>query len=199
MLKKLLINSFLCATLLMQASCVTKYLWGDKHYEEKIEQFFVGADGRYVVLVGSNYHYIFTDSSGVLKDVLMLKQRGILTFSVEKSYLKLNSNNDLNGYIVLEGPFDLLPMEDIGLLQSRGFRPNKENEISIKINLSGRRYQAKYLGQGATGMSTSYMIPVYYSDSGLVKGVGKAAITPVAVTLDAVLLIGKVVVYPLSW
>jgi hypothetical protein len=31
-----------------------------------------------------------------------------------------------------------------------------------------------------------------------VKGVGKAAITPIAVTLDAVLLIGKVVVYPFS-
>lgn len=197
---KTLTNLFLCLALLLSSSCVTKYIWGDKSYEERIDQFLAGADGRYIVFVGQDYHYIFTDNTAILKTVLSLRQQGILTINLDKTHLKLNSNNDIAGDFVMSGPFNLLPVEDRGVLQALGFRPDKYDNVTIKVKLSGRRYVAKYLGSNLPSLSTNaYTMPIYYNDSGIVKGVGKAAITPIAVGLDAVLFIGKIVVYPLSF
>lgn len=189
----------LCSALLLSSSCITKYVWGDKKYEEVVDKFFVGADGRYVVLVGGEFHYVFSDDNGLLKTILSLKQRGILTVDEKKTYMKLENNNDVAGFFVIEGPFSILPPEDSYLLTSLGYRPDKHDRISIKIKLTGRRYQSRYLNQMASEPgSTSYRIPIYYHDSNLVKDVGKIAVTPVAVTLDAVLLIGKIIVYPMT-
>jgi len=71
--------------------------------------------------------------------------------------------------------------------------------LIIKVRLSGKRYLPKYLGNNnATTLGSGVTLPIYYKESNFIKGVGKAAITPIAVTLDAVLLIGKVAIYPFS-
>lgn len=196
---KILKSLILCATLILLSSCVTKFLWGYKKYDEKILQAYVGSDGRYVVFVAQEYHYIFTDNSGLLKEVLGLKTQNILTINPEKTYLKLDANNDIKGHIVIEGPFDILAQEDMIKLGTLGVRPNRDDNVSIKINLVGRRYAARYLGAQAASNSAVYKIPIYYNDdNSFAKSVGRVAVTPVAVTLDAVLLIGKVVIYPLK-
>jgi hypothetical protein len=197
MKNKIIINFLLCASLLFSTSCVTKAIWGDKSYDENVEQFFVGSDGRYVVLIGEKYHYIFTDDSGLFKTILMLRQKGILTLDTNKSHLKVDGNNNINGNFTISGPYSILPPSDIKTLRGLGFSGDKDDEVSIKIKLSGRRYAAKYIGQNTAVTNVAYTIPIYYNDSGVIKDVGKAAITPVAVTLDAVLLIGKIVIYPL--
>jgi hypothetical protein len=184
--------------LLFNSSCITKFIWSDKSYKEKIGQFYIGADGRYVVLIGTNYHYILSDNSGLLKEIFSLKQQGVLSIDLQKTHLKLDSNNDIEGDFVLRGPFTVLPEEDVAKLRFLGFSPDRSDDISIKIKLKGRRYVAKYLGEAVTKLGTNYVIQIYYSDSGLVKGVGKAAITPIAVLLDGALLIGKIVIYPLT-
>ncbi len=200
MTKKLIINFLLCLAICFTASCtLTKLVWEDKKYDEKITQFFVGADGRYIVLVSANYHYIFTDNSGLFKEVLSLKQRGVLTINIDETYLKLKSNNEIKGEFVISGPYSILPAEDKVVLTRFGFKPDDNDDISVVIRLTGRRYVAKYLGQGAPGPNINYVIPIYYNDSTLAKDVGKAAITPITVTLDTALLIGKIIVYPLSW
>jgi hypothetical protein len=192
--KKIITTLFCFLSLLMLSSCLTKALWGNKSYQERISQFLVGEDGRYVVLISPSFHYVFTDNTGILKIILGLKQRDVLSIDPRRTTLKLSSNNDINGDIVVSGPFSLLPVEDIGVLSSLGIRPNNRDEVTIRIRVAGRRYQAKYLGSAPT-LATDFMIPIYYSDENLVKGIGKAAITPIAVGLDAVLLIGKVMVY----
>jgi hypothetical protein len=192
-------TAFLIASLLLTTSCITKALWGHKSYDEEIKQFYVGADGRYVVLVAPEYHYIFTDNSGILREILSLKQQGILTLS-QKTFLNVDENNNIAGDVILEGPHDLLPQEDMIKLQLLGLSPDKNNNIVIRMSLTGRRYSARYLNQSqSSNLNNSYRIKVYYTDDiGFAEGVGKAAITPVAVTLDAVLLIGKVAIYPLT-
>ncbi|NBV05984.1 MAG: hypothetical protein EBS06_01960 [Proteobacteria bacterium] len=197
-LKKIFINSFLLLALLLQTSCVTKYIWGDKSYEEEIEQFLVGADGRSIALIGVNYHYVFSDNSGLLRTFLSLKQKSVLAINSEKTHLKLSDNNDVAGDLVIEGPASILPREDLRLLKSLGFMPDRKDIISIKIKLVGRRYAPRFLGQGASRLNEFYTLQIYYSDSNLAKDVGKAAVTPIAVTLDAAILIGKVVFYPFS-
>lgn len=199
MLKKFLRNFLLCALLLTQSACLTKYLWGDDVYNENVSQFLIGEDGRYVVLIGEKYHYVLIDGSGLFYKILGLKQNNTLTVNPKKSHLKLDQNNEIRGYLTIEGPFGVLPIEDVGLLTSLGIKPDRRDNVSIKINLSGRRYAAKYLGQTLTNSSSIYRIPISYDgDSNFVKDIGKAAITPIAVGLDAVFLIGKVVVSPMT-
>jgi len=183
---------FLVLVLFVQSSCVTQALWGDKSYEEKITQFFVGSDGRYVVLVGEKYHYIFADNSGVLKVILSSGRNNALTIKPDQSYLKLSSGNEVKGDLVMGGPSSLLSAEELQALERLGVRPNAKGDLLVYINLSGRRYAAKYLGDGLNRSNTTQIITIYYRDSNLVKNVGKIAVTPIAVGLDAVLLIGKV-------
>lgn len=197
-MKKLFTKILLCAALLLTSSCVTKFIWGDKSYQEQINQFFVGADGRYVAMLGDDYHYVFSDNSGVLKTILSLKQQGVLTINAEKSHLQLLPNNDVKGKLVMDGPFSILDRDDAKLLRQMGFTPDRHDVITVKMELSGRRYAAKYLNQNLTKVNTSHVITIYYHDSNVVKDVGKVAITPIAVSLDAVLMIGRVVVAPFT-
>lgn len=189
----------LILVLLTTSSCITQYMWGGTTYREEIAQFLIGQNGRYVVLVGNKYHYVLIDDSKVFSNILGLKQKKILTINSRKSKLKLDTNNELIGHLTLEGPFSVLPLQDAALLTSLGFRPDDEDVISIKIKVSGRRYAARYLGgQNLSKSNNVLMLPVTYYDSGFAKDIGKAAITPVAVGLDAVILIGKAIVYPFS-
>lgn len=190
-------NIFFCTVLLLSTSCITKYLWGDQSYEEQIYQVFVGQDGRYVVLVSPEYHYVFTDSSGLMREILSLKQENVITMNRRKSFFKLSNNNDVNGEIFLEGPFDLLAREEAIRLHTLGVLPDSKDNLAVKIKLNGRRYAARYIGQTAnkTPLGIKRITIYYRGDSSPAKDAGKVAITPIAVTLDAVLLIGKVVLY----
>ena len=196
-IKKLLTSLTLCATLLLSTSCVTKFLWGDKSYKEQINQFFIGSDGRYVAMIGEDYHYVFSDNSGILKTILSLKQQGVLTINVTKSHLKLYTNNDVKGTLVMDGPFSILDRDDAKTLMRLGFSPDSRDRMTVKMELTGKRYAAKYLNQNLNKVNTSHVITIYYHDSNVVKDVGKVAVTPIAVGLDAVLLIGKIVISPL--
>lgn len=115
-----------------------------------------------------------------------------------KTRLKLDENNEIQGYLTLEGPFSILPIEDIGFLTNMGFQPDEDDIVSIQINIKGRRYLARNLGQNLLQSKSIYYIPISYNDSTAAQDLSKAAITPIAVGLDAVLLIGKIIVYPLS-
>ncbi len=188
----------LFAILLLANSCLTKMIWGDKSYQEQINQFFVGSDGRYVAMLGDEYHYVFSDNSGILKTLLSLKQQGVLTINPSKSHLQLHANNDVTGTLVMDGPFSILDREDAKTLMRMGFSPNRKDILEVKMELTGRRYAAKYLNQSLARTNTSHTITIYYHDSNVVKDVGKVAITPIAVGLDAVLMIGKIVVSPFT-
>lgn len=188
----------LCCSVISCGFTFTGSIWGKKSYDEIIRQFFVSSDGRYIALIGNNYHYVLTDGSNVLKAVLSLKQKDALKLDEKKTRLEINKNNDITGDFVLEGPFSMLSAEDMMTLRNFGVRPDRYDNVSITIKVSGRRYLPRYLGAEISSLSTPYIIKVYYNDSNIAKNVGKAAITPVAVGLDAVLLIGKAVLFPLS-
>lgn len=194
MIKKILIIS----TLLCLTSCLTNFLWGARTYREEITQFYVGSDGRYVVLMGPQYHYVFSDNSGILKEVVALQKGGSLALASDTT-LELDSNNNVSGEVVLNGNADLISAQDAFKLQSLGFIPNSRNDIKVKMKLQGRRYSARYLsGVSSEAVKRYYITINYREDAGVVGSVGKAAITPVAMTLDAALLIGKVVIYPFT-
>mgnify|MGYP000411471207 FL=1 len=108
---------FFCLILFFTSSCITKSLWSGKIYDESINQFLIGEDGRYIVMIGGQYHYVFADESRVLSRIVLLKQKGIITIDYKKTLLKLDKNNEIKGYLILEGQFSNLPIEDIPRIQ----------------------------------------------------------------------------------
>ncbi len=194
MLKKIF---YIAILLFLTTSCITRYLWGERKYEDRINSVLVGENGRYVVLVGQQYHYILTDNSGLLNRVLLLKQSQVLTIDPKKTTLRLDNDNNLDGKITMTGPFNLLPVEDMGTLTSMGIRPDGDDNISIEMQVSGRRYAARYVTAQLARADKSFVIPIYYNeDSNFATDIGKAAITPLTVGLDTVIFVGKAVVYP---
>jgi hypothetical protein len=198
MRKKIGVTISIILILLSTSSCVTNFLWGARSYNEEITKFYIGEDGRYIVLIGPQYHYVFTDNSGALSAVLSLQQKNLLRMKEETNSFELDNNNNIEGSLTLTGDFDLIPQQDVINLQVLGFTPNKYNEIPITLNLKGRRYSAKYLQKNTSqNLQHRYFIKVSYrKNTALITGVGKAAVTPIAVTLDAALLIGKVAIFP---
>lgn len=79
MTKKLL----LIALLLSQVSCMTMKLW-DKTYDETFSNFSVSPKGDLIALIGDRYHYVFTDNSGLLKDLFMWRDSHLLFIDVKK-------------------------------------------------------------------------------------------------------------------
>ena len=96
-----------------------------------------------------------------------------------------------------------MSQQDAIRLQLIGFTPNASNDVEIKLKLKGRRYSARFLQQRPSAAdfdrNRRYFVTVKYrKEIGVAEGVGRAAITPVAVTLDAALLIGKVAIFPFT-
>lgn len=197
--KTCIINLLLIISLLASSACVTKFVWGQKQYTENVTQLLIGERGQYVVLIGKEYHYVLTDSSGILATVLGLRQEELLKINIKKTYMRILSQNRIEGRVVINGPFNILPIQDIALLRARGLHEDKRGDIEIEVDVQGKRYRARPLGSQFAGLGGVYKIPVYYSsDSNIVKDVGRMAITPITVSLDAVLLIGKAIIYPVT-
>ena len=187
---------FLLAAFLLIASCaVTKSMW-DKKYNETFRQFLVSKDGQYVVFLGKNYHYIFTDNLSAIKELLLWQNRNLLFINIEKTFLKLDLQNNVTGHAVIESFFNKLPRADYEFLRSLGFRSEDGNALSLKINLVGKRYLPRDdIGEYLPMLDRTYIVPVHYSSTFWSK-VGKVALTPITVAADATILIGKIVLQP---
>jgi len=186
----------LVAVLLLLASCgITKSLWNG-NYNETFRQFLVSQDGKYVVFLGKNYHYIFTDNSSVIRELLLWSNRNCLFINVEKTFLRLDLKNNVTGHVVIESFFNRLPHDDYEFLRSLGFRSEGGKALSMKINLAGKRYLPRDdLGQYLPELDRTYIVPIHYSST-FWSNVGKVALTPITVAADATILIGKIILHP---
>ena len=185
----------LCLTLLMQTSCVTKHIWKNSSYDEKIEKFLIDTNGVPVTFIGNNgYYYKLSDRTGILRTFLLLKQKNILTLEKDKNYLKLFPNNDVSGKLIIKGPFNILPPIDIDSLHRVGLRGNSRDAIRIEIDLIGRRYPLQYLGDAkyhASSLYRGYNVPVYFNDHTVLGDSARVLLTPFTIALDVVGLLGK--------
>lgn len=194
---KILLISIIAIITLTNCS-VTKYLWAPKRYSENINKFLIGEDGRYIALIGKDYHYILSDNSRILKDILLIRQKDNIYIDEYETNLKLDRNNQIKGDLVIKGYFLSLSPQDQLKIKKMNAKIDRKDYFSIKISITGKRYVARYLGFEKEAPDISYKIFINYDDSSLSKDVGRIAATPIAVTLDAVLLIGKIVLIPLS-
>lgn len=192
---QLILLAILLPLLLSSCAVATKKLWQKDHYNEKISSFLVGTDGRYIVFLGERYHYILTDNSGILKKVLELRP-GILHFNSKRSSINVAKNNYITGNIILDGrSSDLTPGE---LSYISNYSNINSDFVTININISGRRYKPRSFASYEINKNVIYYDIKIYEDKSLSKleSIGKAAITPLTLTVDAILTIGFIALVP---
>ncbi len=195
--KKLISVGFLLSSLLLINSCVTKSLW-QKTYPETFQNFSVSRDGSRVALVGAKYHYVFTDNSGILRSLLTWQERGLLFIDVSKTRLKVDLDNDVYGYATIESFTNQLRPEQFLFLTSMGFKNKDGSALFLKLPLQGKRYLPRNdLQVFLPRLSRPYVVDVNY-EQGILKKAGNVALTPLTVTADSVLLLGKIILFPFS-
>lgn len=182
--------------ILFLTSCtVTKALW-HRTYDETFKEFLVSRDGKLIVFLGKNYHYIFSDDSGLIKELLYWHRRDLVFINAEKTDLRLDNNNNVTGYVFIES-FDMdMPRQEHIFLESLGFREMPEGSLVLKLKVAGKRYLPRNdLGQSPASFDRTYVIHIDYP-TGFFGGMAKVALTPITVAADATIFIGKVLLVP---
>lgn len=188
----------LIALFLISSSCkVTSYMW-NRSYNDTIKNFLVSHDGRNVIFLGQKFHYVLSDHTNVLKHILSWRGRSILFIDTEKTDLVLDGKNNLSGKIVIEAFFSKLEKRDWVFLKSLGFVKNKErNALALTMDVKGKRYLPRNLGPNLPYLHHSYVISIR-RPPGVKESIGMAALTPITITVDGVILLGKVILSPFS-
>ena len=179
-------------------SCtLTQKLWHPS-YEDTVGRFMISQNGEYVVFLGKNYHYVFNDNSNIVKDLLFSPYHFLLSIDSIETHIKLSRSNDLEANIVVKpnvGELDPIASQQF---YNFGFRYNSDHELALRIKLYGKRYFAdRDFSDIASPLNRQYSIKIYEEIS-TTKKIENAALTPITLTIDATLTIGKILLLPLS-
>jgi hypothetical protein len=195
--KKVIFLFFGIAALFALTACEhTKKLWEDS-YLEKVKNFLISQDGKYVVFLGKNYHYVFSDDSGILKEILELDKDKIIEFDDEKSEIKLDDSNNLEATIFLKTfDLELLPQESV-LLKKLGFKTSLDDDfMSLIINLRGKLYKSENDSNFYnSALEETYDLKIIRHASSA-RDLKKISLTPITLIEDSVLLIGEILLIP---
>lgn len=185
---------FILISITILTSCkITKSLWQPSSYNDKIQNFVTTKGGGQIAFLGQKYHYIFDDKSGVMKRLLFWTQHQILYIDLSQTKLQLDEFNNISGYAEIKTIVSDLRLEDVAYLRSVGFTRDQENNWSTKVFLFGKRYAPNLENYRQYSLSKEYEIQIYYplDETSNLKQVGKVIISPITITLDAILWLGE--------
>lgn len=196
-------NFLLSTAALALSGCTTASLLKEStedtvdYQREKVSGFFASVDGKKLVVLGTDYHYVM-DQIGDLPQVLQspLKPR----LNAEFSYFDLDHDNHVFGQVTLQLKGKVSDAER-QQLQMEGFEcKGFQEEVWTKVyKVRGTRYLAKgfELPASVSKFNHDYEIIVRESHS---PGVKRAMVllTPVTLAMDGVLVLGGIVLAPVA-
>jgi hypothetical protein len=170
-------------------------LWKDNfhYYKENVDSVLISADGKQLVFLGPDYHYIFDAPPALVGALRTPALHGLIRG--ELGTFRVDTEGKISGGIKLIGERH---MGDDPALEAQftalGFKDAYGN-WQFEGQLSGTRYAANGFklpasmrDQGAA-LNRAYSVDVREPDSGL-RTAGKVLVTPVAVGADGVVLAG---------
>ena len=136
----------LLAVLFLISSCefLTPKLWKKSYYHDDVEQFLISQEGKNIIFIGTNYHYIFSNNSNIQK---MLKEKNTSKLKMVIGDFEIKSNNKIEGdikFIISQhdiGNKNRTIVKDLGLKRSK-YR-HHYHEYVKNIHLTGTRYLPK--------------------------------------------------------
>ena len=55
-----------------------------------------------MIFVGEKFHYVFNDDSEILENILSLEDKKYLFIDSDESFIEVDKNNNINGYIIFD-------------------------------------------------------------------------------------------------
>jgi len=193
-MKKIILILFSILTL---SSCkITESIW-HPHYSDKIQDFVTTKGGGQIAFLGEKYDYIFDDQNGAIKRLLFWSGHDLLIIDTDKTKLYLDEYNGVSGYAEIKTAMPNLKVKDVAYLESLGFIRYEKTHWSGRLFLSGKRYEKNPNNYKSYSLGTKYSINIYYPNNNSNKFVlaGKTLISPITITLDAILWVPNKVIY----
>ncbi len=187
---------FILFSILILSSCaITKSMWHPS-YSDKIQDFVTTKDGRQIAFLGEKYDYIFDDQNNGLKKILFWSERDLLFLDTKKTKLQLDEYNNISGYVEIKTVMPNLKIKNVVYLESLGFVRYDKTQWSGRLFLSGKRYQKNPANYKSHYLNAQYSIDIYYpKNSNKLGQVGKILISPITITIDAILWLPKKIIY----
>ena len=170
-------------------------LWKDNfhRYQENVDSVLISADGKQLVFLGPDYHYIFDAPPALVGALRTPALHGLIRG--ELGTFKVDTEGKISGRIKLIGERH---MGDDPSLEAQfkalGFE-YAYGDWQFEGQLSGTRYAANgfrlpaSMQEKGAALRHAYTVDVREPDSGL-RTAGKVLATPVAVGADGVVLAG---------
>ncbi|MGU7773944.1 hypothetical protein ACV229_27665 [Burkholderia sp. MR1-5-21] len=197
MMRRRLLAAGMIASSFALSGCFTSDLYErkDKQYLESVSAFMITEDGKQLVVLGEQYHYIF-DMPDKLRPVLLSGYRKSLRSSFYSFYA--------DGSAVTGRYQTALPRNASAETQQAaaadGFKDDG-NGLALNGEISGKRYSANGFAQvqktAALPFNERYQVSITEPLSAFDKGLRLLA-TPVTVAADGVLVLGGVVLLPVA-
>ncbi|WP_175710223.1 hypothetical protein [Burkholderia ambifaria] len=196
--RRRLLAAGMAAASLPLSGCFTPKLYKESAYHEQVSAFMITEDGKKLVVLGRDYHYIF-DLPASLRPVLQSGYRK----SLHTQFTDFRGNGSgVTGHYRI-----LLPKnasaDDQQAATADGFTAAQAGHV-LEGDIGGKRYstegfadKAKDKDNAAQAFNEPYN--VYVRESPSVVGMGlRILATPVTVAADGVLVLGGIVLLPIA-
>ncbi|MFM7620098.1 MAG: hypothetical protein ACKO47_00640 [Alphaproteobacteria bacterium] len=198
---KKILNSFILLTWLLinLGSCketITQKIWSDNFFNEVFYEFLISKDGQFIIFLNNQYHYVFNDHLGKIKQLILWKKsRELLHINIDKTELNIDKDNNLLGNVVVDADITSLNKNDLNLLRNIGFEKNND-KMTIIFRVFGKRYLSTSQITNHVGrLSAPYNIRVFYQLKTKQK-IAKASLTPITILLDSLYISGSILSFP---
>ncbi|VWC76056.1 5-formyltetrahydrofolate cyclo-ligase [Burkholderia lata] len=193
--RRRLLAAGMAASSLALSGCFTPKLYKEDGYSEQVSGFMMTEDGKKLVVLGTDYHYIF-DLPAQLRPVLMSGYRKSLhtTFAAFHA-----SGGSVTGHYRIVLPKDASD-GDRQAAAADGFTAEQAGLV-LEGDISGKRYSTEGFADKYKTSTQPFNQPysVYIRQSPSVVGMGlRILATPITVAADGVLVLGGVVLLPFA-
>jgi hypothetical protein len=187
----------LIAFSIFTTSCngLTKKLWNWHGYEENFKHFLINQQNGYVVFLAQKFHYIFIDNSNLMKNILLWQDRRTLFIDTSETEIHVDKNNQASGEVMIRSFSENLMPHREAFLINHGFKRDNKGWY-LKLKIFGTRYLANPNIHGNfPQLDLSYKIKIAED---LKKGeiLTATTLTPIAITADGIITIGKILLSP---
>jgi hypothetical protein len=183
--------------IIFATSCdgLTKKLWNWHNYEEEFKHFLINSQNGYVVFLAQKFHYVFIDNSNLMKNILLWKERRTLYIEVSATEIHIDKNNQATGEVLIRSFSENLMPHREAFLINHGFKKDNKGWY-LKLKIFGTRYLANPNIHGNfPQLDLNYKIKIAEE---LNKGeiLTATALTPITITADGIIMIGKILLSP---
>ena len=196
--RRRLLAAGMAAASLPLSGCFTPKLYKDSWYYEQVSAFMITEDGKKLVVLGRDYHYIF-DLLASLRPVLQSGYRK----SLHTQFTDFRGNGSgVTGHYRIVLPKDA-SADDRQAATADGFTAAQAGLV-LEGDIGGKRYstegfadKAKDKDNAAQAFNRPYN--VYVRESPSVVGIGlRILATPITVAADGLLVLGGIVLLPIA-